>query len=116
VIHGKRPGPTCLVSAAVPRATELIGVEIVAPSAARARSESVAGHAAGDPVVNSLLLKRSRLSAGPSATERCFPGHPSGSLGSRLAHIFLNDVVRAVISVSIYTSADPFAPTLPAGA
>ena len=94
VHHGKRPGPTMFVSAAV-HGDEVIGVEIVRRLLRAPQLKTLRGTLLVIPVVNSYgFLSRSRYLPDRRDLNRCFPGHPSGSLGSRLAHIFLNDVVR----------------------
>ncbi|NEK20939.1 succinylglutamate desuccinylase [Sulfitobacter sp. JBTF-M27] len=94
VHHGKRPGPTMFVSAAV-HGDEVIGVEIVRRLLRAPQLKSLRGTLLVIPVVNSYgFLSRSRYLPDRRDLNRCFPGHPSGSLGSRLAYIFLQDVVR----------------------
>lgn len=94
VHHGRRAGPTMFVSAAV-HGDEVIGVEIVRRLLRAPQLKSLRGTLLVIPIVNSYgFLSRSRYLPDRRDLNRCFPGHPSGSLGSRLAHIFLNDVVR----------------------
>ena len=106
VIHGKRPGPTMFVSAAV-HGDELIGVEIVRRLLRAPQLKSLRGTLLVIPVVNSFgFLNRSRYLPDRRDLNRCFPGHPSGSLGSRLAHIFLNDVVlRCDFGIDLHSAA-----------
>ncbi|MFK7835108.1 MAG: succinylglutamate desuccinylase/aspartoacylase family protein [Sulfitobacter sp.] len=94
VHHGKRPGPTMFVSAAI-HGDEVIGVEIVRRLLRAPQLNALRGTLLVVPVVNSYgFLSRSRYLPDRRDLNRCFPGHPSGSLGSRLAHIFLGDVVK----------------------
>lgn len=94
VLHGKRAGPTMFVSAAV-HGDEVIGVEIVRRLLRAPQLSSLRGTLLVIPVVNSYgFMARSRYLPDRRDLNRCFPGSPSGSLGSRLAHIFLNDVVK----------------------
>ena len=94
VHHGKRPGPTMCVSAAV-HGDEVIGVEIVRRLLRAPQLKNIRGTLLVVPVVNSFgFLSHSRYLPDRRDLNRCFPGSPSGSLGSRLAHIFLNEVVR----------------------
>ena len=94
VLHGKKDGPTMFVSAAV-HGDEVIGVEIVRRLLRAPQLKSLRGTLLVIPVVNSYgFLSRSRYLPDRRDLNRCFPGHPSGSLGARLAHIFLNEVVR----------------------
>lgn len=106
VLHGKRAGPTMFVSAAV-HGDEVIGVEIVRRLLRSPQLSALRGTLMVIPVVNSFgFLSRSRYLPDRRDLNRCFPGHPSGSLGSRLAHIFLNDVVlRCDFGVDLHSAA-----------
>jgi predicted deacylase len=59
------------------------------------------------PVVNAFgFLNRSRYLPDRRDLNRCFPGSPGGALGSRLAHIFLNDVVlRCDFGIDLHSAA-----------
>lgn len=106
VHHGKRAGPTMFVSAAV-HGDEVIGVEIVRRLLRAPQLKSLRGTLLVVPVVNSYgFLSRSRYLPDRRDLNRCFPGHPSGSLGARLAHIFLNEVVlRCDFGVDLHSAA-----------
>ncbi|MDF1729180.1 MAG: succinylglutamate desuccinylase/aspartoacylase family protein [Sulfitobacter sp.] len=106
VIHGKREGPTVFVSAAV-HGDEVIGVEIVRRLLRAPQLNALRGTLLVIPVVNSYgFLSRSRYLPDRRDLNRCFPGHPSGSLGSRLAHIFLNEVVlRCAFGIDLHSAA-----------
>ena len=106
VHHGRRAGPTVFVSAAV-HGDEVIGVEIVRRLLRAPQLKSLRGTLLVVPIVNSFgFLNRSRYLPDRRDLNRCFPGHPSGSLGSRLAHIFLNDVVlRCDTGIDLHSAA-----------
>ena len=106
VLHGKRPGPVMFVSAAV-HGDEVIGVEIVRRLLRTPQLDRLRGTVLVVPVVNAFgFLSRSRYLPDRRDLNRCFPGSPSGSLGSRLAHIFLNDVVlRCDFGVDLHSAA-----------
>ena len=106
VHHGRRDGPTMFVSAAV-HGDEVIGVEIVRRLLRAPQLRTLRGTLLVVPVVNSFgFLSRSRYLPDRRDLNRCFPGHPSGSLGSRLAHIFLNDVVmRCDFGIDLHSAA-----------
>ncbi|KIN64780.1 Succinylglutamate desuccinylase/aspartoacylase [Sulfitobacter noctilucicola] len=106
VHHGKRDGPTMCVSAAV-HGDEVIGVEIVRRLLRAPQLKSLRGTLLVVPVVNSFgFLSRSRYLPDRRDLNRCFPGHPSGSMGSRLAHIFLQDVVlRCDFGIDLHSAA-----------
>lgn len=106
VHHGKRDGPTMFVSAAV-HGDEVIGVEIVRRLLRAPQLKALRGTLLVVPVVNSYgFLSRSRYLPDRRDLNRCFPGHPSGSLGARLAHIFLHDVVlRCDFGIDLHSAA-----------
>lgn len=107
VIHGKRPGPTMFVSAAV-HGDEVIGVEIVRRLLRTPQLDALRGTLLVVPVVNSFgFLARSRYLPDRRDLNRCFPGSTRGSLGSRLAHIFLRDVVlRCDFGIDLHSAAE----------
>ncbi|WP_300031028.1 succinylglutamate desuccinylase/aspartoacylase family protein [uncultured Roseobacter sp.] len=106
VHHGKRAGPAVFVSAAV-HGDEVIGVEIVRRLLRAPQLNTLRGTLLVVPVVNSFgFLNRSRYLPDRRDLNRCFPGHPSGSLGARLAHIFLNEVVlRCDTGIDLHSAA-----------
>lgn len=106
VHHGKRAGPVMFVSAAV-HGDEVIGVEIVRRLLRAPQLEALRGTLLVVPVVNSFgFLTRSRYLPDRRDLNRCFPGHPSGSLGARLAYIFLNEVVlRCDFGIDLHSAA-----------
>ncbi len=106
VHHGKRAGPTMFVSAAV-HGDEVIGVEIVRRVLRAPQLNALRGTLLVVPVVNSFgFLNRSRYLPDRRDLNRCFPGHPSGSLGARLAHIFLHEVVmRCDFGIDLHSAA-----------
>ena len=106
VVHGKRDGPVMFVSAAV-HGDEVIGVEIVRRLLRAGQLNALRGTLLVVPVVNSFgFLNRSRYLPDRRDLNRCFPGHPSGSLGARLAHIFLNEVVlRCDFGIDLHSAA-----------
>ncbi|MFT6025201.1 MAG: putative deacylase [Ascidiaceihabitans sp.] len=106
VIHGKRPGPVMFVSAAV-HGDEVVGVEIVRRILRTEQLDKLRGTLLVVPVVNSFgFLNRSRYLPDRRDLNRCFPGTPKGSLGSRLAHIFLNEVVlRCDFGIDLHSAA-----------
>ncbi|TMM54867.1 succinylglutamate desuccinylase/aspartoacylase family protein [Sulfitobacter sabulilitoris] len=106
VHHGRRDGPTMFVSAAV-HGDEVIGVEIVRRLLRAPQLASLRGTLLVVPVVNSFgFLSRSRYLPDRRDLNRCFPGHLSGSLGARLAHIFLHDVVlRCDFGIDLHSAA-----------
>ncbi len=106
VLHGKRPGPTMFVSAAV-HGDEVIGVEIARRLLRTPQLEKIRGTLLVVPIVNAFgFLARSRYLPDRRDLNRCFPGSAGGSLGSRLAHIFLHDVVlRCDFGIDLHSAA-----------
>ncbi|MFK7745424.1 MAG: succinylglutamate desuccinylase/aspartoacylase family protein [Roseobacter sp.] len=106
VHHGKRDGPTLFVSAAV-HGDEVIGVEIVRRLLRAPQLAALRGTLLVVPIVNAFgFLNRSRYLPDRRDLNRCFPGHRSGSLGARLAHIFLNEVVlRCDAGIDLHSAA-----------
>lgn len=106
VQSGKRAGPVMFVSAAV-HGDEVIGVEIVRRLLRAPQLTALRGTLLVVPVVNSFgFLNRSRYLPDRRDLNRCFPGSPSGSLGSRLAHIFLREVVlRCDFGIDLHSAA-----------
>ncbi|MEO9573821.1 MAG: succinylglutamate desuccinylase/aspartoacylase family protein [Tateyamaria sp.] len=107
VIHGKRAGPVMFVSAAV-HGDEVIGVEIVRRLLRTPQLINLRGTLLVVPVVNSFgFLARSRYLPDRRDLNRCFPGSESGSLGSRLAYIFLREVVlRCDFGIDLHSAAE----------
>ncbi|MEO0390014.1 MAG: succinylglutamate desuccinylase/aspartoacylase family protein [Pseudomonadota bacterium] len=106
VIHGKRAGPVAFVSAAV-HGDEVIGVEICRRLLRAPLLGSLRGTLIVVPVVNAFgFLRGSRYLPDRRDLNRCFPGSKTGSLGARLAHIFLNDVVlRCDFGIDLHSAA-----------
>eukprot|EP00752_Nemacystus_decipiens_P017464 g15658.t1 len=106
VINGKAPGPTLLVCAAI-HGDELNGTEIIR----RLRSVKAISRLRGTlvlvPVVNVFgLIHRSRYLPDRRDLNRCFPGSEHGSLGSRVAHLFFEEVVaRCTHVIDLHTAA-----------
>lgn len=106
VIHGRRPGPVMFVSAAV-HGDEVIGVEIVRRLLRAGPLKSMAGTLLAVPIVNTYgFLNNSRYLPDRRDLNRCFPGGPEGSMASRLADIFMREVVmRASVGIDLHSAA-----------
>ncbi len=93
VIHGRVDGPTIFVSSGV-HGDEIIGVEIVRRLLRTKNLKSLRGTLIAVPIVNTFgFLNHSRYLPDRRDLNRCFPGSPNGSLASRLAHIFMTEIV-----------------------
>lgn len=94
VACGKKPGPRVFVSAAI-HGDELNGIEIIRRLIKRRAIRSLHGMLVCVPVVNLYgLANRSRYLPDRRDLNRCFPGSVTGSLAARMAHIFMNEVVK----------------------
>ena len=106
VAHGRKPGPVMFVSAAI-HGDEVIGVEIVRRLLNAKALTPMAGTLLAVPIVNTFgFLNHSRYLPDRRDLNRCFPGHPSGSMASRLAHIFMTEVVdRSDLGIDLHSAA-----------
>lgn len=94
VAHGRRPGPTMFVSAAI-HGDEIIGVEVVRRLLRSHSIDHLKGTLLVIPVVNSLgFMSHSRYLPDRRDLNRCFPGSSKGALAARLAHLFMEEVVK----------------------
>ncbi len=94
VRRGRKDGPTLFISAAV-HGDEVNGVEILRRVLKKTSLKRLSGTLIAVPVVNVFgFIAQSRYLPDRRDLNRCFPGSETGSLGSRLAHIFINEVVR----------------------
>ena len=106
VIHGRKPGPVLVVSAAV-HGDEIIGVEVIRRLAQRPALKALCGTLLLVPVVNGYgFLNQSRYLPDRRDLNRCFPGSVSGSLAARLADTFIKNVVaRADYGIDLHSAA-----------
>lgn len=106
VIHGKRPGPVLFVSAAI-HGDEVIGAEVVRRLLKADVLRTMAGTLLAVPIVNKFgFMNHSRYLPDRRDLNRSFPGQAHGSLASRLAHIFMTEVVRrSEIGIDLHSAA-----------
>lgn len=106
VIHGRLDGPTFFVSAGI-HGDEVIGVEIVRRLLRTKNLARLRGTLIVVPIVNTFgFLNHSRYLPDRRDLNRSFPGSPNGSLASRLAHIFLNEIVmRCTLGIDLHSAA-----------
>lgn len=94
VIRGSDPGPTMFISAAI-HGDELNGVEIIKRLLAKPELKKIKGTLIVIPVVNVFGFNlKSRYLPDRRDLNRSFPGNASGSIASRLAHLFLKEIVK----------------------
>lgn len=106
VIHGKLDGPTLFVSAGV-HGDEVIGVEIVRRLLRAPKLKTLRGTLIVIPIVNAFgFINHSRYLPDRRDLNRSFPGNTGGSLASRLAHLFLNEIVaRCDLGIDLHSAA-----------
>ncbi len=104
VIHGRRPGPRLFLSAAI-HGDEIGGVEIIRRILRQKRLASLRGTLIAVPVVNVFgFINNLRYLPDRRDLNRFFPGSPSGSLTSRLADIFMKEIVsRCTHGIDLHT-------------
>lgn len=106
VHHGKQPGPTIFVAAAI-HGDELNGTEIVSRLINRRELRSLRGTLIAVPVVNVYgVLHQSRYLPDRRDLNRAFPGSAKGSLAARMAHVVLDQIVsRCDYGIDLHTGA-----------
>ena len=94
IIRAKKPGPIIFVSAAV-HGDELNGIEIIRRLISENKFKITRGTVIAVPMVNVYgVVNQSRYMPDRRDLNRCFPGSAKGSLAGRVAHIFLNEIVK----------------------
>lgn len=93
VLHGKKPGPTLLLTAAI-HGDEINGVEIIRRTLAARGFSQLRGTLLAIPVVNVHgFLSQSRYLPDGRDLNRSFPGSTRGSLASRVANTLMQDIL-----------------------
>ena len=93
VVHGRQPGPTLLVSAAV-HGDEINGVEIIRRLLAHKSVNRIKGTLIAIPVVNVYgFVSKSRYLPDRRDLNRSFPGSETGSMASRLANVLMTEIL-----------------------
>lgn len=94
VVRGTKDGPRLFVSAAI-HGDEINGVEIIRRLLAHKVVEKIRGTLITVPIVNVYgFLNLSRYSPDRRDLNRYFPGREAGSLTSRLAYLFMKEIVE----------------------
>jgi predicted deacylase len=106
VVHGAKPGPAMFVSAAV-HGDEVMGVEVARRLLQLPQLNNLRGTLLVVPIVNAFgFLNHSRYLPDRRDLNRCFPGSESGSLASRLAHLFMREIVeRSDFGIDLHSAA-----------
>lgn len=106
VICGRKAGPVLFVSAAI-HGDELNGVEIIRRLLKRKFLRSLKGTLIAVPIVNVHgFLNQSRYLPDRRDLNRSFPGSKKGSIASRLADLFIKQIVsKADLGIDLHTGA-----------
>ena len=106
VICGRKPGPRLFVCAAL-HGDEISGVEIIRRVLKLRALRSLRGTLVAVPIVNVFgFIALSRYLPDRRDLNRSFPGTLSGSLASRLAHLFIEEVVeKCSHGIDLHTAA-----------
>jgi predicted deacylase len=94
VINGITEGPRLWLSAAI-HGDEINGVEIIRQVLTRIEPQKLHGALIAVPIVNIFgFIEQSRYLPDRRDLNRVFPGSARGSLASRLAHLFMHEIVN----------------------
>jgi uncharacterized protein len=106
VIRGVEPGPTLFICAAI-HGDEVNGVEACHRILRSQHLKNIKGTLIVAPIVNIYgFNNKSRYLPDRRDLNRCFPGNEKGSLGSRLAHILMQEVItKCTHVIDIHTGA-----------
>lgn len=106
VIRGKKLGPTLFVSAAI-HGDELNGVEIIRRLRNSSALSRIRGTLIAIPIVNIYgFISHSRYLPDRRDLNRSFPGSDHGSLAARLAHLFVEQIIKQCThGIDIHTGA-----------
>lgn len=107
VINGIRPGPVIWVSAAI-HGDEINGVEIIRQVLEEISPQKLHGTLIAVPIVNVFgFIEQSRYLPDRRDLNRSFPGSKRGSLGSRLANLFMQEIVsKSTHGIDLHTASD----------
>ncbi|MEV5000603.1 succinylglutamate desuccinylase/aspartoacylase family protein [Nocardioides sp. LML1-1-1.1] len=107
VVHGREDGPTVWVNAAI-HGDEVLGVEVIRQAMATLSARTFRGTLVAVPVVNVLgFMTGDRYLPDRRDLNRSFPGSARGSLASRIAHLFMTEVVsKCDVGIDLHTAAD----------
>ncbi|MEX2672533.1 MAG: succinylglutamate desuccinylase/aspartoacylase family protein [Phycisphaeraceae bacterium] len=107
VVNGTRPGPRLWLSAAL-HGDELNGVEIIHRVMQKLEHASLVGEVIAAPIVNVFgFIQQDRYLPDRRDLNRCFPGIKNGSLASRLANLFMTEIVgRCTHGIDLHTASN----------
>ncbi|MGB7860185.1 MAG: succinylglutamate desuccinylase/aspartoacylase family protein, partial [Acidimicrobiia bacterium] len=105
VINGRSSGPNVWVSAAI-HGDELNGIQIVRNLLKELDAKVVRGAIIAVPIVNPLgFIIESRYLPDRRDLNRSFPGSNRGSTASRMAHLFMTEIVnQCSVGIDLHTA------------
>lgn len=106
VVHGKTAGPVLMICAAI-HGDELNGIEVVRRVLKAPWLKNLRGTLIAVPMVNVLgIIHRSRYLPDRRDLNRCFPGSEKGSLGGRIANLFVQEILaKCQYAIDLHTGA-----------
>jgi predicted deacylase len=107
LVNGRRPGPRLFVSAAI-HGDEINGVEVIRRLLNVGALSRLHGALLAVPVVNVYgFTNQNRYLPDRRDLNRAFPGSARGSLASRLAHVFMEEIVaHATHGIDLHTGSN----------
>jgi predicted deacylase len=107
VINGRSEGPIVWISGGI-HGDEINGVQVVRETMKALDARNLHGAVIAVPIVNPLgFLMRSRYLPDRRDLNRAFPGSPRGSTASRLAHLFMTEVVsHCSVGIDCHTASN----------
>ena len=107
IVHGRKPGRTIWLSAAV-HGDEIGGVEIIRRVTKSLNARVMSGTVIAVPIVNVHgFLQGDRYLPDRRDLNRAFPGSPNGSLAARIAHLFMTEIVtRCDVGIDLHSGSD----------
>ncbi|MDY6803802.1 MAG: M14 family metallopeptidase [Cyanobacteriota bacterium] len=107
VVNGISPGPVIWLSAAI-HGDEINGVEIIRQVLERISPQQLHGTVIAVPIVNVFgFIEQSRYLPDRRDLNRSFPGSTRGSLGGRLAKLFMEEIVsKSTHGIDLHTASD----------
>lgn len=106
IIHGNKEGPVLFLSGAI-HGDEINGVEIIRRVLGSKKLSRLSGTLIAAPVVNIFgFLNQERYLPDRRDLNRVFPGSETGSLASRMAHLFIKEIVsKCTHGIDLHTAA-----------
>lgn len=107
VINGRSSGPNIWLSAAI-HGDELNGIQIIRRVIKDLDAKTLRGAVIAVPIVNPLgFINESRYLPDRRDLNRSFPGSARGSTASRLAHLFMDEIVaQCTVGIDLHTASN----------